>query len=63
MINEDVNKKDLLEGFRKLGIVPGSVLELHSSLSSFSYVKGGSLTVIDALKESVGIEGSNLCLH
>jgi len=53
-----VTKKDLLEGFRKLGIMPGTVLEVHSSLSSFGYVEGGALTVIDALVESVGIEGS-----
>ena len=58
MINEIVNKEDLLEGFRKLGIMPGTVLDVHSSLSSFGYVEGGALTVIDALKESVGIEGS-----
>ncbi|MBU3174897.1 AAC(3) family N-acetyltransferase [Clostridium estertheticum] len=58
MINEIVNKKDLLEGFNKLGIMPGTVLEVHSSLSSFGYVEGGALAVIDALKESVGIEGS-----
>lgn len=58
MINEIVNKKDLLEGFRKLGIMPGIVLEVHSSLSSFGYVEGGALTVINALEESVGIEGS-----
>jgi len=58
MINELVNKKDLLVCFRKLGIMPGTVLEVHSSLSSFGNVEGGALTVIDALKESTGIEGS-----
>ncbi len=36
----------------------GIVLEVHSSISSFGYVEGGALTVIDALKESPGIEGS-----
>lgn len=58
MINEIIDKNDLVDGFRRLGIKQGSILEVHSSLSSFGYVEGGALTVIDALKECVGTEGS-----
>lgn len=53
-----VTKNELVQCFHSLGIRSGSVLEVHSSLSSFGYVEGGADTVIDALIESVGEEGS-----
>lgn len=51
-------KEDIKEGLIKLGVTSGMVLEVHSSLSSFGYVEGGALTVINALKEVVTKEGS-----
>lgn len=53
-----VSKEDIKKGLTKLGVVPGMILEVHSSLSSFGYVDGGAATVIDALKEAVTEEGS-----
>ena len=53
-----VTKDDLEDGLRRLGVVPGMMLEVHGSLSSFGWVDGGALTVIDVLKNAVGAEGS-----
>ncbi len=53
-----LNKQDLINGFCKAGINRGDEIEVHSSLSSFGYVDGGAETVISALKEAVGDNGS-----
>ena len=53
-----LNKQDLINGFCKAGIIKGDEIEVHSSLSSFGYVDGGAETVISALKEAVGDNGS-----
>jgi aminoglycoside N3'-acetyltransferase len=53
-----MDKKALVNGFRKLGVQSGMALEVHSSLSSFGYVEGGADTVIKALQESVREEGA-----
>ncbi len=55
---EIVTKNELVQCFQSTGIHRGSVLEVHSSLSSFGQVEGGADTVIDALITSVGDEGS-----
>ncbi|MCR5701342.1 MAG: AAC(3) family N-acetyltransferase [Lachnospiraceae bacterium] len=48
-----VSKDNIKMGLVKLGVEPGMILEVHSSLSSFGYVDGGAITVIDAIKEVV----------
>ena len=53
-----VTKKELKNQLIKLGIEPGMILEVHSSLSSFGELDGGAITVIDTLKELVTVEGS-----
>ena len=53
-----VVKQELLSAFRQLGIKNGQVLMVHASLSSFGYVCGGAQTVIEALLESVGEDGT-----
>jgi len=49
-----------VRGLRELGIGRGEVLMVHSSLSSFGYVEGGAETVIAALQEVIGAEGTLL---
>lgn len=53
-----VTKKMIQDELIRLGISSGDVLEVHSSLKSFGYVEGGECTVIEALKNSVGDEGT-----
>jgi len=53
-----VSKEDIKSGLRQLGLKPGALVMVHSSLSSFGYVEGGAETVINALLETVGPEGT-----
>jgi aminoglycoside 3-N-acetyltransferase len=51
---------DLTAGFKKMGVSAGDTIMVHSSYKSLGGVKGGADTVIDALLESVGDEGTVL---
>ena len=53
-----VAKEHIVAGLRKLGLKRGANVGVHSSLSSFGYVEGGAGTVVDALLETVGVEGT-----
>ena len=56
--SEQITKKHIQNGLRKVGIENGDVVFVHSSLSSFGHVEGAADTVIDALVETVGNEGT-----
>ena len=51
-------KTDIENGLLCLGVKMGMMLEVHCSLSSFGCVDGGALTIIEALKNVVGTNGS-----
>ena len=53
-----ITKEELKNALINIGITPGMVLEVHSSLSSFGELEGGAMTVIDTLKELVTDQGS-----
>ena len=53
-----MQKTELVEELKKIGLQEGMMLEVHSSLSSFGHVEGGAETVIEALMECVGEKGS-----
>jgi len=53
----EVTKQDIIEGLRRLGLEPGAIILVHSSLKSFGHVEGGATTVIEALKETVTRQG------
>lgn len=55
---EVVTKEAIQNGLIQLGLRPGATVLVHSSLSSFGYVSGGADTVIDALLEVVGKDGT-----
>jgi len=55
-----VVKEDIKKGLKRLGLKEGDIVLVHSSLSSFGYLEGGADTVIDALLETVGKEGTIL---
>jgi len=53
-----VTKEDVKEGLKRLGLGKDDIVFVHSSLSSLGYVEGGADTVIDALLETVGPQGT-----
>lgn len=53
-----VTKDDIVNGLKGLGLKPGDIVFLHSSLSSFGYVDGGADTVVRAFLEILGTEGT-----
>ncbi len=57
-MNSAITKQDIINRLRDLGLKSGDEIEVHSSLCSFGYVEGGAKTVIFALKEVVGENGS-----
>ena len=58
MITEVLTKEQLVRSLRELGVRNGMVLEVQSSRKSFGYVVGGAQTVVDALMDAVGYEGT-----
>lgn len=54
----NINKQDIINGLFNLGLKSGDEIEVHSSLSNLGYVDGDAETVISALKEVVGENGS-----
>lgn len=53
-----IKKSDILTALHFLGVHPGQSLIVHTSLSSIGYVIGGAQTVIEALIETVGPDGT-----
>ena len=51
-------KKDVTEALEQAGVSKGQVLMVHTSMSSIGYVCGGAQTIIEALTEKVGPEGT-----
>jgi len=56
----EVTQQQIVAGLKELGLPRGAILMVHSSLSSLGYVMGGPGTVIDALLEALGPEGTLL---
>ncbi len=56
----NVDLEEIVKSLKFLGLKNGDIVLVHSSLSSFGYVEGGAKTVIEALIESVGNEGTVL---
>lgn len=60
-IDSYITKRDIIAHLKGLGVKAGMALEVHSSLSAFGYVVGGARSVVDALFECVGEEGT-ICM-
>jgi aminoglycoside N3'-acetyltransferase len=55
-----VTRADLAQDLARLGIEQGDTVFLHSSLKSLGYVEGGASSVIKALQDAVGPNGTLL---
>jgi len=53
-----MNRTEIVNGLRNMGIAAGDCILVHTSLRSFGHVEGGADAVIDALLEAVGPKGT-----
>lgn len=53
-----LTKKELVEGFKSLGLKSGDTVLVHSSYKSLGGVQGGPQIVIDSLLETIGQKGT-----
>ncbi len=53
-----VNRADIVQGLRSLGVRPGDGVFAHTSLSAFGWVEGNAEAVCDALLDAVGPNGT-----
>lgn len=51
-------KKDIVRGLHTLDVQAGGIVLVHSSLSALGHVWGGARTVIEALKTTIGSQGT-----
>jgi aminoglycoside 3-N-acetyltransferase len=54
----DITPRDLDAGLRQLGLAPGDVVLVHSSLKSFGHFAGGAPAVVQALLDLLGPAGT-----
>jgi len=52
------DKSDLIDSLRQAVVRDGSLIHVHSSLSSFGHFEGGAQAVIEALEETVSPDGT-----
>lgn len=55
-----LTREELCSQFLECGIQPGDALLVHSSLSKIGFVNGGARTVIEALLDAIGRQGTLL---
>lgn len=53
-----VLKQDILHALSNAGVAHGQAIMVHTSLSKLGFVCGGAQTIIEALLESVGADGT-----
>jgi aminoglycoside 3-N-acetyltransferase len=58
--NDVITKERIMADLRGLGLTTGDSVLVHSSLSKMGYVTGGPVTVIEAITEVIGPEGTLL---
>jgi len=55
-----IGRAEIVTALKGVGIAPGDLLLVHSAMSPLGYIEGGADTVIDALQEVIGNEGTLL---
>jgi len=59
-VKKALTQKDITDALHALGVTAGETLLVHTSLTQLGYVQGGADTIIDALKQTVGEDGTFL---
>ena len=57
---EKLNREDVINALKASGVKKGDFLLFHSSLTAFGIIDGGAATVVSALREVLGEEGTVL---
>lgn len=57
-VKEIYTRQNLTDLFRRIGITSGMIIELHISMSKIGFIVGGAQTLIDALLEVLGYNGT-----
>ncbi|MDD4266201.1 MAG: AAC(3) family N-acetyltransferase [Aminobacterium colombiense] len=55
---DEVKKEQIIEDLRSLGLARGDLINVKMSLKSIGYVPGGAKTVLEAILEVIGPEGT-----
>lgn len=58
LIGKKYTKNDIINDLKKIGVNEGDNIYVHSSLSRIGYVEGGAVTLIDALLQTIGDNGT-----
>lgn len=58
MRRSEVSKAEMAAQCRALGVIPGAVLLIHTSFRATQPVEGGPLSLIGALREAIGPDGT-----
>lgn len=53
-----VTREDVLTGLGEINLPSGAVVIVHTSLSAFGHVEGGANTLLRALREQIGLQGT-----
>ena len=53
-----LSREELVKELGHLGVKEGQIIEVHADLSAFDFVIGGARTVVDALLETAGRNGT-----
>jgi aminoglycoside 3-N-acetyltransferase len=57
-----ITRSEIISDLKAFGVEPGSVLMVHTSLSSLGFVVGGADTVVTALLDLLGASGTLLVM-
>ena len=58
--NKIITKQQLIDDLRKIGLKSGDSVLVHCSMSKIGYLQDGANTIIDALSETIGENGTLL---
>ena len=51
-------RAELVDGLRALGVAPGDLLLVHTSVKALGWIPGGAVAVVQALRDAVGERGT-----